>query len=531
VWPIVDRPHRSVGSTWLDDGLTAELGAGGRLATLVDAAANAAGQRPDRRRTTVQNVPVTWAIDPMLVDDVDAMRTAYKVPSNGQEVAGRGVADAQSWLNSLRSATSGSTVLALPYGDPDVAAEVQAGLTTLLGLASRGGRDLISRQLPGTSILNADWPPGGFLDERSLDALIGNGITSVVLSDLALPPAGGEPNETPSAHASLNTDAGTIDAALADSTLSSAVNDGASAGADSALVIQRVMAETLMIEAEAPSDQRDIVITPARRWDPSLAFAGGLLADTGQVPWLQPVTLGQVYRSPVYTKVQRSPLVYPGSARRAQLDPSYMDTVGSLQQSVSELASILPTGPPSTAVAAPYDSALLRAVSSAWRSNPGPRAEELFAIQRQVGRAMSQVRIASRPGSHITLTSHGGQFPVTITNDLDVPVRVVVELQKNLRLTFDNGGRQQRTVPAHQAVAVDFKATAKTSGVFPIKVQLLTPDGHAYGPIVQLYVQSTVYGTITLVITGAAMAALLVAVGVRLGRRGFAARRAARAAT
>jgi hypothetical protein len=93
-----------------------------------------------------------------------------------------------------------------------------------------------------------------------------------------------------------------------------------------------------------------------------------------------------------------------------------------------------------------------------------------------------------------------------------------------------NGRVGPVALPAGQQTTVDIDAAAKTSGVFPLEVQLLTPNGQKYGQAVQLFVRSTVYGTITLVITAAATAALLVAVAIRLVRRGIAARRAANAA-
>jgi uncharacterized protein YfaS (alpha-2-macroglobulin family) len=139
----------------------------------------------------------------------------------------------------------------------------------------------------------------------------------------------------------------------------------------------------------------------------------------------------------------------------------------------------------------------------------------------------SGVQIVSAPYSTVTLTGHGGKVPVTITNTLDAPARITVQLDANQRLTLPHNGRVAVTVPAGQQTTVDVHAVAKTSGVFPLTVQLLTPNGQVFGRQVHLYVRSTVYGTITLVITGAATAALLVAVAIRLTRRGIAARRAA----
>jgi hypothetical protein len=174
---------------------------------------------------------------------------------------------------------------------------------------------------------------------------------------------------------------------------------------------------------------------------------------------------------------------------------------------------------------------LLRALSSAWRGEPGARHVWLDDFAGGLHAMTSSVRIVSARFSTVTLTGHGGKVPVTIANDLNAPVNITVQLENaTQRLALPHNGRVTVAIPANRQTTVDVHATAKTSGVFPLQVQLLTPSGQKYGAPVQLYVRSTVYGTITLVITGAATAALLVAVGIRLTRRALAARRAAAAA-
>ena len=95
---------------------------------------------------------------------------------------------------------------------------------------------------------------------------------------------------------------------------------------------------------------------------------------------------------------------------------------------------------------------------------------------------MRDVRISSKGGTFVTLTSHGGNVPVTIANDLATPVHITVQLQTNQRLTFSQQGRVTVDIPAKQQTQVELHATAKTSGVFPLKVQLETATGRPYGP-------------------------------------------------
>jgi hypothetical protein len=135
------------------------------------------------------------------------------------------------------------------------------------------------------------------------------------------------------------------------------------------------------------------------------------------------------------------------------------------------------------------------------------------------------VRIASAPGSFVTLTSHTGTVPITVSNELDAPVRVAVQISSQ-HLQVSGGGRVAETIQPHRQVAIDVRATARTSGVFPLEVNLLTPNGLMYDHT-NLLVRSTAYGVVALLITGLATGILLLAVVIRLVRRARAARRPA----
>jgi hypothetical protein len=287
-----------------------------------------------------------------------------------------------------------------------------------------------------------------------------------------------------------------------------------------------MISELLMIQAERPSDPRSIVIAPDRRWSPSPAYAAALLAESGRVPWIAPVTLSQVAAGPTYD-IQRGPLAYPAAERAQQLSRGYLLGVAAIKRRIDAFAGILPAG---DAQARAFDSGILRLLSSAWRLDPAGAVDQRNTLRADVLATMNRVRIASADKSLVTLTSHTGTVPVTIRNDLDTPVRVVVGVAPSLHLVV-KGGRITRTIAPHRQVPVDVRATALTSGVFPLTVTLYTPTGQRYGDSVQLFVRSTAYGVTALLITGGATAVLLLTVVGRLARRARAARRAARGST
>jgi hypothetical protein len=532
VWPLVDRPHRAVGAAWLDDDLAGELGSGGRLAQLVQAA-SAAEHPPSHpvgrhhRKVTPPGVPVTWALDPMLVEDATLMSKGYTVKgTNGHTTTGAGHAAASQWLTDLHSGVDGAEVIPLPYADTDLVAAVRANLGSEASVATANGRDLLTRALPSSELLRTAWPLDGLADQQTVDTLPSMGITSVLLSSDALPIIGGPPPETPSAHTTVPTGNGPLQAILADSGLTGTVEHGATTPGDSSLDLQRFLAETLMIQAEGPNDHRSLVVAPDQRWQPASGYADALLADSGRVPWIDPVSLSTVLGSPLYTKVTRNPLDYPASQRQTELRPQYLRQVRALKNRLVGFGTVLTAG---TSTVLGYDSALQRLLSSGYRGDAAGRQRVLTAIHDDLQSQMNKVHIVTRSRSFITLTSHNGQVPITVANDLNTPVHIVLKVNANQRLAFANDGRTLLTIPANTQFPVNVRAVAKTSGVFPLEVRLLTPDKRPYGATVQIFVRSTAYGTITLVITAAATLALLIAVAIRLTRRAVSARRTARA--
>ena len=542
VWPLVDRPHRADSGTWLDDGLATSFASGGRLARLV-AAGNTAEQQsppppkprtvkgkkgrkqaavPTRPQPTVQPVPVSWVLDPQLIDDAKTMSAAYTVhTADGHQRAGRGSAAAKQWLADLTQAVSRGSVFGLPYGDPDIVAAVRAGLGSEVQIANRIGDTLIEDNLNRTPLPYA-WPPNGLADQQTLDTIFAAGEKTVVLdSGPEVPLVDADPTETPGAHAKLTSPYGTFDALLADRTLNEVVDNGAHSASAGPLAIQRLLSELLMIQAERPGDQRSLVITPSRRWAPSAAYAMNVLADTGRVPWIEPVPLPQVLSTPA---LHTGRLHYTAGDRELLLHATYLARVRQLKNLADAFAAIVV--PPGDQLARGFEDGLLRLLSSAWRADPvtATRTRETFG--RTLRQTMQKVRIASQRNSLVTLTSHSGTVPVTVTNDLDSPVRIVVEIEPDQHLVVKSA-RVARTIGAHRQVPIDIRAAAQTSGVFRLTVRLATPAplSRHYGQSVPLRVRSTAYGATALLITGGATAVLLLTVIVRLVRRARAARR------
>jgi len=545
IWPLVDRPHRTTATVWSDDDLAAALRPGGRLSVLLAAAADAQTQqappprRPVRRkhrktapppppRPAVTPVPVTWAVDPMLVQDVQTMQSGYTVGPAGDRHRGTGQAAADSWLKALQAAVPHGAVLGLPYADPDLVAVIRAGLTPDAQLASTVGQKLLSQADLPTGLPYA-WPVSGLSDQRTLDTLYAGGVTTVVLDSTALPVTGGNESLTPGAHAAVTTrDGRGFDAVLVDHRLSAAVDAAAADPSLGPLTTQRVLSELLMIQAELPSDPRSVVIAPDRRWAPAASLANALLSGTGKVPWIQPVTVAQVADSPVDDKVERPQVDYPAQARASELPRSYLRSTLPLKSRLGAFANILPSGDTQPRQ---FDDGRLRLLSSAWRTDPAGAVEARDHLDTALKKTMGRVHIQTQANSLVTLTGNTGTVPITVSNDLDTTATVTVVASADPHLEVRRGSRVTKVIPPHTKLPVDVRVTALARGVATLNVALYTPPpgSRLYTPPVQLRVRSTAYGLEALLITGGATVVLLVGAGVRLVRRARAARRVARA--
>jgi len=317
---------------------------------------------------------------------------------------------------------------------------------------------------------------------------------------------------------------------LADHRLSSAVDEGALDPALGPLTAQRVLSELLMIQAERPSIPRSVVIAPDARWAPSAALADSLLAGSGRVPWIRPVTAAQVVADPVYDAVDRPAVDYPVEARTSELRRNYLRSTLPLKNRLNAFAHILPLGDTQPRQ---FDDGRLRLLSSAWRTDPAGAEQARDDLDDALRRTMQKVHIQTRANSLTTLTGSGGTVPVTVSNDLDTPVTVTVVASADPHLEVGPGARVTRVIDAHTKLPVDVHVTALTRGVATLDVALYTPPpgSRPYTAPVQLRVRSTAYGLEALLITGGATLVLVVGAGVRLGRRARAARRAARATT
>ncbi|MBE7162842.1 MAG: hypothetical protein INR72_16500, partial [Williamsia herbipolensis] len=181
VLPLVDRPHRLLGTTdFVDDDLAQSV-ASGRLERLLQVIEQV-GQ---------DGTPVTVVIDPELLDELQIMATRpYTVekstePGSTATVKGQGHDAASAWLTRLRAVLAQDpsvSVTLTSYADPDVQAATQDRLPWSGRLPAvmqtRVERALGLDSLPATSL---SWPASGALGRAALRSVAREGATAALL--------------------------------------------------------------------------------------------------------------------------------------------------------------------------------------------------------------------------------------------------------------------------------------------------------------------------------------------------------------
>jgi hypothetical protein len=512
VLPLTERVPRDLDGTFLNDSLASDLAADGRLGRLIDA-----GTALDQG-LEANKVSIVWALDPALIQAVDAMASTtvpYRVQSGSGTKPGTGRAVAENWLARLRTAVAHGQVVALPYANPDVVALRRAGLDQEIATAAATGTPILEEILGVEPVRGVAIPPGGYLDQATLNVLASGGASSVLLADDALPLR--NPNAVPGVRADVTSASGSVNAVLTDTTLTSVLGGAATSAGGARLAEQRFIAETAMIAAQLPGRGSTVVVQPPDLWSPPPGFAISVVRDSGSVPWLAPTTLADVIAEDPGNQARQA-LTYPDSQQAEELPQADLRSVGSLRTQLAAFAAILSGVQPEPFVAQTNE-AILRTESSAWRSDPAAAQRLRDDVAQQLTSVMGNVRIT--PVGLVTLTSRRQKIPITINNSLNQQVTVQLHLRAFNAARLSVVAPPPVTIEANRRVTVEVEVEATTTGRFRAETWLETPGSspQRYGPPVTIELNSTAYGAVALSITGGALVLLFVAVGFRLTRR------------
>ncbi|SFP85357.1 hypothetical protein SAMN05421810_103617 [Amycolatopsis arida] len=532
LWPIADTRPRVVSAPYnapvvlSDDQLAADLAPGGRLDALVAAAE---GARDDSRIFG----SLCFAVDPDLLETVEAMTRGYLVRTPTGDVEGRGAATAARWLESLRQLVKGRCVVQIPFADADLTAlsRIPATDPGFAGLTATavGGAPTVQRVLnmqPQEGVL---WPTGT-LDEATLAKVSEAGVVTVI---------------TDAARLQANTKAtGTVELAASAvravpyDTLVARSLAGRAAGAprdpvaltpadEPDVAVQNAVA---VLAFRGGLDQRrggdPVLIAPPHRWSAPTAELATLLDALDQLTSsgrLAPTSLQQLMAGDASGTATMG---YASPETNAELPGDAVSALTELNTTIADVGSAMSVDPTAQVqpaeVLRPLRNGLIRATATSLPAWPAhARGEAVGTARAQVDELRRRVTVVS-PGQPYSLASGASPIPVSISSSLPVVMTVRITLTNSTGLRPEEIG--DVTVPADSAINQRIHTEALRAGRFNVYVSLTTPSGTELGTPARFDLRSTEYGVVTLVVTIAAGGALLLLSARRIYRRVRAAR-------
>jgi hypothetical protein len=513
LWPLVSSAHMTAqtGSNesqtpvFSDDELAEEIAPGGRLQQLVSLG---------------KELDVTWVIDPDLLASVDAMTESYQVQGEGDATTpGTHQAVARDWLAELQEAVRDKEVVALPFGDPDLASLAHNGTNVTGSLnhlkeATDVAADTVDSILHVEPTTDFAWPVNGAVDPSIVQVATSGGADKVIARSDSLMETKGLPY-TPSAARPIG---GGTTAVVADARMSTVFEGNLTRASSSTLAVQRFLAQSLALNLQTDK-QRSIVVAPQR-----MPTAGQAQAMAEAVAALQGGTWSQSQEltaaatakpdSGATTKVPAASK-YPSSLRKQELPRSAFEQIETTQDKLDKFKVILTN---QDRVVTPFGRAMNREMSTSWRGRSAEAADYRNGVEAYVDSLAGQVTLIDK--SETKLSGRSATIPVTVQNNLvqgveHLVLRLTSTSPRRLEIGDGDFYEQPVTVSGGHSQTVKFPTSAQANGQAEVIAQLYTEDGQKYGAPVRFDVRVTEFtATVMLVIGGGFL--LLVLAGFRM---------------
>nr|WP_208407139.1 DUF6049 family protein [Amycolatopsis granulosa] len=516
LWPIADTRPRIVaaplGGTAVlsDDVLAGELRPGGRLYALVGSA-NAVRDDPQVTRS------LCYAIDPDLLDTVEAMSHGYQVRTATGTVGGTGAETAKSWLQSLRELVAGQCVVQLPYADADLTAVTKVRGGDLLPFALDTGARM--QELLGVAPQNRVLWADGALDQSTLAALSSAGVRTLITDpvDSATPVAG--PVRLEGTQLRAQQADPLVLAGLAGASDASAVTSETPVD-DPDVAAQNGLAALAFRGGLSGTPSRPVLVAPPHRWTAAQDELTGFLRNVGdlvQRGMLTPLPLPTLLTSMTTGSAKMS---YTAEDLATATPSSVTEQMNSIESTMADLQGAMQIDPAARVQPAellePLRFALLRSTSSAWRPARGAAEASAADARSELDALLGRVTVDT-PSVPISMASGSAPLPVSFNNRLPVQIAVRISLSNTPGLRVEQV--PDRLVPAGLGGSERIPAEALRAGVFNLTVSLTTPGGTPLGHPARFELRSNEYGVVTLVLTIAGAAALVLLSARQIYRR------------
>ncbi|MTD56162.1 hypothetical protein GKO32_19585 [Amycolatopsis sp. RM579] len=516
LWPIADTRPRIVAAPFNgkvvlgDDVLAEELRPGGRLDALVSAASSVRDD-PQLSRS------LCYAVDPDLLDTVDAMSRGYEIRTARGNIPGGGTEVARTWLTALRGLVANQCVVQLPYADADLSAlaGVRGGdlMNYALNTAQRVQQIIGTQPLPGVL-----WAAGP-LDSAALSSLPGNGIRTLITD-----PADLSGNED----GGVTVNGTTLRAQPTDSLVSTGLagapgRSGSAASTppdDPAISTQNGLAA--LVYRGLTGGGGPVLVAPPHRWSAPENELSQLLGSLGELinrRALTPVALPQLLGS---APGGSATMNYTAEDVAAATPAPVTDSMSSVEATMADLRTAMAVDPAAQIdpdqLLIPLRYALVRNCSTAWQRGGNAAGVSAADTRAQLDALLGQVTVDT-PAVPISLASGSAPLPVFLNNALPVQVAVRITLNNSNGLRTGDIGDQLLPAGLGANRKITIPAEALRAGRFSITVALSTPGGTQLGNPARFELRSNQYGVVTLVLTIAGGVALVLLSGRQIYRR------------
>ena len=396
-------------------------------------------------------------------------------------------------MDLLRRVAVDHPVAAGTYVPVSLPALLSSGLETEVGTqmdrASASLSDLLHAKVD-----DGLWVQAESFDPESVDELVRRGIDQVVVAESALEPV--DMSLTLSRPFVLAGREEDVPAVSADEGLGGYFNGDA----NQALQAEHLLADLAVLWLDAPaSNRRAVVALPPAEWRATRPFMDTLAAGLTQNPIAEAVSLDSVFSgvTPAVTARGTGLVRHPADTPAGGLG-EVVPEIRQARARLTSLATVLPGPSPSSSL---LEERLLVAESSELRGSK-PRQSYVSAVDTGINDHLGSIQMPS--GRSITLTARRGQIPVTFQNRTGTPAKVIVTVQSD-KLEFPDGASRPLELTRRNTTE-RFSVVARTSGAFPLRITLVSPDGNLTIGRARLTVRSTAASGVSLAVSvGAAV--------------------------
>lgn len=429
-----------------------------------------------------------------MAQGVEAVRstpfTLAPTPETVAALAASNEREAKALLSSLRAAAADRPLLSGSYVPANLAALMGAGLdgevATQLNRGAATTTEALSARLDSRT-----WLAEEALDPKVIDTLAGRGFDRMLTAEPLLAPL---PDQKltltrPFVLAGRST---RVQAAAADAGLTAHFVDPS---ANQALAAYQLIADLTVIYLDRPGDdeRRGVAAVAPRDWRPTRQFTDVLTGGLALSPIIEPMSLDTLFatvptaRDDAGANLVRKPAIpAPGSLAEVAAD------LGDARRNLDSLGSVLGSGNATSAV---IEEQLLVAESSDLKT---ARQRDAYVVgaNRQVKAQLDAIEMPE--GRSFTLTARTGEIPVTFKNNTGKPVRVVVKIESD-KLEFPGGTTVDLELNRLNTTQ-RFPVVARASGAFPVRITMVSPDGHLEVGRARITVRSTAASGASLVV-------------------------------